>query len=74
MCSWYSEVDSAIGRHGEPHVVRVSVVCILIPRVNEQILFISVGSYLSKDLQVMIRSVVTCATIHPGMNKHLPSS
>ena len=29
MCSWYSEVDPAIRRHREPHVVRVSVVCSL---------------------------------------------
>ena len=33
ICSWYSEVDPAIRRHWEPHVLRVSVNSKLIPRV-----------------------------------------
>ena len=73
-CIWYGEVDQTIGRHGEPHVVRVSVVCPLRIGVNKQIFFVSACFYLSEDLQVLKRSIVAVSSINTSMNKHLPSS
>ncbi len=54
MNSWDSEVDPAIRRHGKPHVVRVGVNSILIPRVQHQIFLISIGSDLCEYLEVMV--------------------
>ena len=72
MCSWYSEVDPAILRHGEPHVVRVGVICNLVPTVHQKIFLVSRGSYLSEDLEVVIRSPVAISTKHSSMDEHFP--
>ena len=74
MCSWHSEVDPAILRHGEPHVVRVGVNCILVPRVHQKISLVSCGSYLSEDLEVVIRSPVASSTVHSSMNEDCPGT
>ena len=74
MSGWYGEIDSAIRRHGEPHVVRVGVVCILIPRVDEEVLLISTGTYLSEYLEVVVRTLITIPTVHSSMNEHFSSS
>ena len=58
MCSWYGEVDPAILRHGEPHVVRVGVVCILVPSSSAKLMyscsstFTSIAQYYSTSVDV----------------------
>ena len=64
-------MDQAIGRHGEPHVVRVSVKCILRIGEDHEILLVSVCFDLSEDLQVLERSIVAESSIKTSMNKHL---
>ncbi len=74
MSSWDSEVDPAIRRHGEPHVVRVGVVSILIPRVHQQIFLISIASDFCEYLEVMVGSSVTSATEYSSMNEDFIST
>ena len=44
---WYSEVDPAIRRHGEPHIVRVGVGSKLTPGMEHIIFVISGTSYIT---------------------------
>ena len=72
-CSWHGEVDIAIFRHGEPHVVRVAVDCLLSTTEHQKILLISRGSYLSEDLEVGIGPVVAAVTtVHSSMDEDCP--
>ena len=64
MCSWHSEVDPAIRRHGEPHVVRVGVDGILTPRFKVEVLFICCGSNLSEEFDILVGAIVTMSTVH----------
>lgn len=74
MRNIYSEIDQAIRRHGEPHVVRVSIVCTLIPGVDKEILFISIGAYLSEYLEVVVWTPITRPTEYSSMNEYLSCS
>ena len=74
MCCRYSEVDPLISRHGEPHVVRVGVVCILGPAVYQKIFLISSGSYLSEEFEIVVGPPVAASTIDPSMDENLPST
>ena len=74
MGSWHGEVDPAISRHGEPHVVRVGVDGSLVPGMDHEVLFISVSSYLSEYLEVVVRASVAATTEHSSMDEHLPGS
>ena len=74
MSSWDSEVDPAIRRHGEPHVVRVGVDSRLSPRVSHEIFLISCVLYLREDLNVVIGTVVTMPKINPSINEDLLST
>ena len=68
MSSWYDEVDPAIRGHGEPHVIRVSVVSTLIPRV-QAILLISGRTYLSEYFEIVVRALVARSTEYSSMNQ-----
>ena len=72
MCSWHGEVDPAIRRHGEPHIVRVGVDGALRPRCDVEVLLVSCGSNLSEEFDILVRAIVTISTIHSGMDEHLP--
>ena len=74
MCSWHGEVDHAISRHGEPHVVRVGVDGSLVPGVESEELLVFLSSYLSVYLEVMVRSSVAISTVGSNKDEHLLGS
>ena len=74
MSSWDGEVDPAIRRHGEPHVVRVGVDSRLSPRVSHEIFLILSVLYLRKDLDVVIGTIVTIPKMNPSKNEDLLST
>ena len=74
MCVGYSEVDHAISRHREPHVVRVGVERILWMATRHKILLVPTISYLSEDFEVMVRPMHGVSTPEPSMNEHLPGT
>ena len=72
--SGHSEIDQAIGRHGEPQVVRVRVPCILRIGVNMEVFFVSVFYCLSVDLDFENFFSTVLTSFYYSIHQHISSS
>ncbi len=68
----HCHVDPPIGGHGEPHVVRIGVISILIPTYHENVLFKTfVTSILRKYFEVEVDGTISIPTLHSGIDEHI---
>ena len=72
IVTWNGHVDPAVGWHGEPQVVRVSVNGTLTPTFHEEILLItSAAPILCEDLDIVCGPIVCSATLQNCIHQHI---